>query len=291
MFLITAHIYPPHFDKKSNKISLLLAYSTVYIFGTAIFSYAVNNKDDLLSNVLPFFLPLFLVLGTVIIYREDLWARHGALFTKKRQLHHKRLWLNGEAFRSSNSNKVGITSMKDNDVSRKGDDRLGTSSHKARGAGINDQARVSSIIKLKVKQAYDNFKVLGKNITEHRPHWMKDSNDDLDGFEEASSSEDEDGTTRRTAALLLKERGRQNFGKTRKHERRRKRKPIEAGRKKGKSFLQRAAYQLSFFTLLACMALLVNSGFAFFYGASYDSRTYLSQPLLSVGIAVSKILT
>ena len=45
VFVITTHLHPPHFDKKTNATAILLSWSTLYIFGSAVVTCLYDDRE------------------------------------------------------------------------------------------------------------------------------------------------------------------------------------------------------------------------------------------------------
>jgi outer membrane protein assembly factor BamB len=98
---ITLHLYPPHFDKESNGVAMLLSWSTLYVFSYAVLtSLLEDNENHVVLWVAPAGTPVFLfggfmwikrdlirswfmekVLGQTVTEKE--WARGEGLIAKK----------------------------------------------------------------------------------------------------------------------------------------------------------------------------------------------------------------
>mmetsp|Transcript_16261 Transcript_16261/g.33453 ORF Transcript_16261/g.33453 Transcript_16261/m.33453 type:complete len:1540 (+) Transcript_16261:147-4766(+) len=259
VFVITTHFHPPHFDKDTNRMALLLAYSTLYIFGVAVISTLVDDRYNPATNVLPFVMPAMLLIGTFWLYRDYLWL----VYVKKvfkASVKDKKLWRSTKKLPSSG--KVYISGDVKNVFKKMFDGGKNVVRAAKKAATKTDERTAQEL----------------RNVRQRKYRSSKLEKEE----EESTSSSDEDDVVDIT------------FGSARRNKRdweAHKGKGAESDRARKKSLLQEIIYQLNFLTLLCSMALLGTSGFAFFYGANYDSEdgAYTSQSQITPFVAIAGV--
>ena len=70
---MTTLIYPSYFDRRTNKLAILLAWLTLYLYGTALASKWSDDNSSLELNLSLLGLPLFLCGGA--LYLNVNWFR------------------------------------------------------------------------------------------------------------------------------------------------------------------------------------------------------------------------
>jgi len=266
-FVITIHIHPPHFDAQTNKMALLLGYSTLYIFGVAILATGVDDRYNLVSNILPFLLPVILICGTCFwVYPSELWAWY-MIVCRKVNLREKTIWRSQTTlerkFAARSSAKVHISGA---DKPKSAVGRFLARSRRV------IQGTKDEIVKIEKKTVENAARMtIGK-----KKYNIQEEEDD-----KSTSSSDEDDVVKATFGMARRKRGGSTSGGASNVE------------KKTNNHLQRAAYQLNFLTLLCSMGLLAASGFGFFYGALYDNEVgnYSSQGQVSPFVSIYGIIT
>jgi hypothetical protein len=249
VFVITTHLHPPHFDKRTNKMALLLAYSTLYIFGVAIMTTIIDDKDNPVVNVLPFLMPLMLICGTISIYGDHIWVFYVKRIYKK-DVKDVKLWRSGGRERGGSDGKVFVIGDAENFMGKL---------LKGRGKLVGDMGK-AVVVKEKSTAARE------RRLTKKSKRYLDNKMED----EESTSSSDEDDVVDAAYVLTRKKKG-----------------YVQTGGKVGggdegyanMDILRKVAYQLNFVALLCSMGLLGVSGFCIFYGSGYDSYdgSYSSQ--------------
>jgi len=73
VFVLTILIYPSYFDAKTNKLSLLLAWLTLYLYGTALISEITDDNSTVEMNMSLLGVPTIFIGG--ILYLQKNWFR------------------------------------------------------------------------------------------------------------------------------------------------------------------------------------------------------------------------
>ncbi|GMH60887.1 hypothetical protein TrRE_jg978 [Triparma retinervis] len=262
VFVVTTHLHPPHFDKRTNKMALLLAYSTLYIFGVAVMSTIVDDKYNPVANVAPFFMPLMLIGGTISLYRDYLWVVYVKKVYKK-NVKDEKIWRSGGQQSGPSGGKVFVI----------GDAKA------AVGRLLRGRKQVvhetGEAIVMKEKNAAEKVRKMTKRSRKYQVKEVED--------EESTSSSDEDDVVDATFGSTRKKKGYEltPLGD-----------PDNEGEYAKMDLLKKVAYQLNFGALVCSMGLLGVSGFCFFYGARYDSfdGQYASQGQISPYLALIGIV-
>ncbi|GMI16103.1 hypothetical protein TrLO_g4833 [Triparma laevis f. longispina] len=263
VFVITTHLHPPHFDRKTNNVAILLAWSTLYIFTTAIISYLLDDPNHVLVNVLPLLMPLIVIGGALKIYSEDVQVRWRTWSEKRKNeggATKRRIW------QREHLKKVYI----DRDLSMKGRGKeIKGKLEEAKGfvgEGANFLFNKNEVLKFSVFRGKGTGK--GGGDLEEGSTSSDDDEEDEDGGMESLGTEFGLGLRKREGKKGGKGKGKEE------EEEERKANPEDEIRMAG--WQETVAFKLTFLCLVFSMVLLVSSGMAFFYGAKFDNTQYVS---------------
>ncbi|GMH97248.1 hypothetical protein TrVE_jg6322 [Triparma verrucosa] len=266
VFVITTHIHLPHFDKKTNHVAILLAWSTLYIFASAIVVYLLDDPKHVLVNVIPLLMPVIVIGGILMIYFEDIQVRWRTFRAQRkskggRNRIVKRMWEREQL------NKVYI----DREPSKVG----GTAK------------TISSKIK---KNAVGASKFIFKGRAQQFSIFGGGGGNTLDVEEGSTSSSDEDEDENEVVESLGTEfvLGRRKNRAKAARAKATKVTPEDEIRMTG--WQETLAFRLTFLCLLFSMIMLVSSGMAFFYGAKYDNVKYVAGTSASWIMAIVCVL-